>query len=118
MIRTEEQRRDKLRSGKYPQAQGRLRKAEGYCCLGVACDISEKGRWVMTGVLNQTYSYQFETDCGQKVDEDVYLPPIVQDVFGFHAQNPQVGEDYLADLNDHGLTFAEIADRIEQEYLS
>jgi hypothetical protein len=40
-----------LISGKYQQVQSRLRTAEGFCCLGVACDLMAKdakkggGRW-------------------------------------------------------------------------
>lgn len=39
-----------LRSGEYQQAQGALRRIEedgsaGFCCLGVACDITELGSW-------------------------------------------------------------------------
>jgi hypothetical protein len=30
---------------KYPQTNGRLRKADGFCCLGVACDVSGLGEW-------------------------------------------------------------------------
>ena len=28
-----------LRSGKYKQCTGALRKDDGFCCLGVACDV-------------------------------------------------------------------------------
>lgn len=31
-----------LRSGKYNQTRGHLRDSNGYCCLGVACDIYAK----------------------------------------------------------------------------
>ena len=35
-----------LRSGKYEQCTGRLHlKGDGYCCLGVLCDIVGAGRW-------------------------------------------------------------------------
>lgn len=29
-----------LESGTYPQGVGRLKSAKGYCCLGVACEVS------------------------------------------------------------------------------
>jgi len=36
-----------LESGEYEQGKKRLRtEDDGYCCLGVACDISELGEWV------------------------------------------------------------------------
>lgn len=34
-----------LRSGEYRQTRGELRDAAGFCCLGVACDISGTGKW-------------------------------------------------------------------------
>src|SRR4051812_22232694 len=36
---------DALRSGKYERTTGWLRWGNGYCCLGVACDISGLGEW-------------------------------------------------------------------------
>lgn len=32
---------DALRSGKYKQASGRLKGPDGFCCLGVACELAE-----------------------------------------------------------------------------
>ena len=34
-----------LRSGRYRQTSLMLRDKVGFCCLGVACDISGKGTW-------------------------------------------------------------------------
>ena len=34
-----------LRSGKYAQSQLALKNADGYCCLGVLCDIAGVGTW-------------------------------------------------------------------------
>jgi hypothetical protein len=34
-----------LRSGKYKQTTGVLRSAEGFCCLGVACDLVDPDSW-------------------------------------------------------------------------
>lgn len=36
---------DALRSGKYPQARFSLKNYEGYCCLGVLCDIMNPNGW-------------------------------------------------------------------------
>jgi hypothetical protein len=38
-----------LRSGRYKQATGALKKEDGYCCLGVACDLAAQdgvGKWL------------------------------------------------------------------------
>lgn len=34
-----------LRSGRYPQTWGALRTSEGYCCLGVLCDVRDPSLW-------------------------------------------------------------------------
>lgn len=34
-----------LRSGKFQQTNGALRDLDGYCCLGVACEVSGLGYW-------------------------------------------------------------------------
>ena len=34
-----------LESGEYKQGRGRLRDDNGFCCLGVACDLSGLGEW-------------------------------------------------------------------------
>lgn len=34
-----------LRSGKYRQGLRQLRNGDAFCCLGVACDISDLGAW-------------------------------------------------------------------------
>ena len=35
-----------LRSGAYQQTRGRLKDLDGYCCLGVLCDILQPELWV------------------------------------------------------------------------
>ena len=34
-----------LRSGQYQQTHGQLRTEEGYCCLGVLCDVMDPTQW-------------------------------------------------------------------------
>ena len=36
---------DALRGGGYKQTRNALRDTDGFCCLGVLCDILEKGKW-------------------------------------------------------------------------
>ena len=48
-----------LRSGYYKQTTGALQRRdyggrEAYCCLGVACDISELGEWIGRNYLNRS----------------------------------------------------------------
>jgi hypothetical protein len=87
-----------LRSGKYQQAKGQLAAGGGFCCLGVACEVS-----------------------GFRYDPDyISLPQDVMEWLGVAVSNGEYrdGNDttYLTDQNDTlGKTFAEIADIIESE---
>lgn len=35
-----------LRSGEYQQTKGRLKRDDGFCCLGVLCDVYDPSGWV------------------------------------------------------------------------
>jgi hypothetical protein len=100
-----------LRSGEYKQGRGRLGYHDGdddrMCCLGVLSHLA----------------HQAEV-CDQEVDEDGeftysgsinYLPYRVVDWAELDTHNPGVLEDEnnLANLNDAGFTFDQIADLIE-----
>jgi hypothetical protein len=120
---------DALRSGDYQQAQGALRHdgadQDGYCCLGVACDISGLGRWVM---VPEDDEYDFGPSArayqvGEEYSTGV-LPRSVAEWLGVSDGNPDVNYDpegpyTLAGLNDgQRLSFEQIADVIEREWLS
>jgi len=98
-----------LRSGKYRQLKGVLRgfnvnKEIGFCCLGVACDISGLSVWNYSGYLGDHTS----------------LPRAVKEKLNWSSENGYI-RDYeddiyvtdLAVLNDMGFTFDQIADIIE-----
>lgn len=104
-----------LRSGQYPQGQKYLRSGEDRCCLGVLSDLAvEAGvttreeRTAATGEQYCAYGPCCSFD---------YLPDEVQCWAGLSTHNPQVmwrGEfSSLAELNDGGQSFAQIADLIE-----
>jgi len=96
-----------LRSGDYKQTQHRLRKEDGFCCLGVLCDLYIKENneeWKIDGVGDYFY-------------EQYKFPPLsVIEWSGLVSDNPSVcnGKTSLGYLNDNGTTFNEIADLIEE----
>lgn len=96
-----------LRSGKYKQAKGALRSRNGYCCLGVLCDLylkEKKEKWVR--VESQNYYKIGE-------DESAVLPREVMKWAGLTSVNPEAGPYHLAHWNDDGhVAFPEIADII------
>jgi len=88
-----------LRSGNYQQSGGQLRDSNNYCCcLGVLCDIAEPSGWknMDWGFFHNGHdclpSYRFLSRIGL----------------------PLGSANELAHMNDHGVSFAEIADWIEQ----
>ena len=95
-----------LRSGEYQQAHKKLRVADSFCCLGVACDISGLGKW------NSRNLYLETRDTLPKRVMDYY--GFVDNVGGFTDFTRQTS---LMEINDNGISFNRIADVIEFEPL-
>jgi hypothetical protein len=109
-----------LRSGDYEQTKGALRKDDGYCCLGVLCDLAvQEGvvdEWVDDGFEGIAYYY---FGIGRSI-HDGDLPWPVMEWAGLTESNPLGGDNLgdshdrgLAGYNDSGATFKQIADVIE-----
>ena len=115
---------DSLRSGKYQQGQSKLYSSDGFCCLGVLCDIYAKEvgdkSWVM-----KDPDYKFDTekfDYWYFDDQSECLPKCVQDWAELNENDPVVtnrivGEyiTTLASMNDKGVTFEDLAEMIEAQ---
>jgi hypothetical protein len=102
---------DALRSGKYQQTQRRLHDENGFCCLGVLCDLYGKENnveWDLTNNGHNVYVFQDMVAC---------LPVSVKEWADLEYYNPRVDDqtDSLIGLNDNGSTFNEIADVIEKQ---
>ncbi len=98
-----------LRSGEYRQGQTELHNVEKntFCCLGVLCDLhmraTSAGSW---------------GDFGVYLGECATLPSAVVDWAGVPDYNPNVEDgrgECIAEVNDNGATFEEIADIIEAQ---
>lgn len=145
---------DTLRSGRYEQARGALKKTgdeyddDSYCCLGVACEISGKGVWEETA--RRRPEYMVVEDDRIKSLNDALLPTEVRDwlmpdlagnshnigvrptcplhpavqpnLYGSPSGSCEVPGchtrllDNIADLNDFGASFEQIADVLEINY--
>jgi hypothetical protein len=129
--------RDALLSGIYDQTKGVLRRTDadlgyapkGYCCLGVACDVSGVGHWAM----NNSYIVVSEED-----ESNAFLPAGVMEWLGLSDTDDNGGmvtmstvDSVLGDntpytatngyatltgLNDAGVSFANIAKIITLEF--
>jgi len=105
-----------LESGEYKQTTGNLRKGDGFCCLGVACDLSGLGKWVSNPSIPIK---EYETT----YKEDTILPEIVKEWLGMRSHSGYI-EGYLesvptslAFLNDQGKSFLELA-KVIKDYES
>jgi hypothetical protein len=89
-----------LRSGKYKQTIHTLKGPSGYCCLGVACEISRLSTW----------------DCGFYLDEGKELPNEVRLYYGLRKRNGGYlsGKKALSRDNDEGANFEKISNIIEK----
>lgn len=109
-----------LRSGEYAQAKGSLRRKDGYCCLGVLCDLYDHDAWESEGP---------DADAGDPWlwwtwhEGDALLPG--SHSFGLHERVPNGAQDFpqdakykiqtmLSEMNDDGTPFPVIADWIER----
>lgn len=115
-----------LESGKYSQIKSALRTTEGFCCLGVACDVVDPKGWKMG---NGAHAYSFRCANALPTEQATKdcIPPSLRNLYGmqmgplgFHVGGKfpvEVGSDALelkalalASLNDDmGVTFPEIA---------
>lgn len=109
-----------LESGKYKQAKDALSSREkpkekyGYCCLGVLCDIYAKemkgGKW-----KPEYGARYFVIDGDDRNDAD--LPFAVQCWAGMSSESGDRKEgSSLAQLNDTGTAFKDIAKIIREEW--
>lgn len=115
-----------LRSGEYPKTTGTLRTEDGFCCLGVLCDLAVKAGEIDEPVTKdrglQTHQVYYEYD-----GEPSVLSTPVRNWAGLDMSNPDIpyqesmrdavwrsrGHVSLAELNDNDYTFPQIADLID-----
>jgi hypothetical protein len=90
-----------LRSGEYRQSRSLLRRGNAFCCLGVLCDL----------VANQVDGEWRHNDFVLGDSQVFGMPP--EEVRTF-AGMTRDAENFVANMNDGGKSFAEIADYIER----
>ena len=97
---------DALRSGKYKQGKDCLAYAGHFCCLGVLCELA-----LESGVrISKDDDTQGLVHYG---GSSTYLPRPVRDWACLKTARGHYGDTSLADKNDEGFSFAQIAELIE-----
>lgn len=108
---------DALRSGQYQQTTEVLHDDQGFCCLGVLTDLYRQengGEW--TKESHQAIKYTFVNRNYLDGTEVDILPWTVVNWSGLIDQVPHLADNYISNLNDRGMSFAEIADLIEAQF--
>ena len=118
-----------LRSGKYEQGSEKLRGANGYCCLGVLCDIyaqEHNTQWEFRGdeeINPQSQDYWYFDEHSEFLPESVmnwaelktHNPTVRVDVEDNDDEDNWYYKDELSDINDSGYDFSQIANIIEAQ---
>lgn len=63
-----------LRSGKYKQGTGSLRDGDGFCCLGVLCDVVKNDKALKLNWEGGVWFDNSTTDLGCRVTDHVLAP--------------------------------------------
>lgn len=104
-----------LRSGKYKQTKEFLHDQNGFCCLGVACEVYNQE-------MKRLHKKQLETKLNNNTYEtvsynnyDTILPPKVRAWLNLSSKTGTYNDGDLSEMNDRGLTFKQIANVIERQ---
>jgi hypothetical protein len=122
-----------LRSGKYKQSRGFLKTKDGFCCLGVLCDVYAKTQkkkgfqpsttnpfvFQITGIGGNTYG--FKRILTKIPPDHVYnwagMSPYVKTLYNVTVDNLLHRITSLPELNDSKkYTFDQIAEVIEKHW--
>lgn len=100
-----------LRSGDYAQVRGYLHTPEGFCCLGVACDLIDPDGWDEQqsgeGIASSRKYFPYQNNL-------FWIPTMLAARIGIY----QYFQDKLSSMNDEDkVNFDDIADYIEKELI-
>lgn len=95
-----------LRSGKYRQSSGYLQHGDGFCCLGVLCDVIDPNSWADSSRL-----VAGDISAKHWKDSSVFSLPAAT-LNEINLTYDEEGE--LIGLNDNDRPFEEIANHIEK----
>jgi|SRR6266853_268140 len=95
-----------LRSGKYKQGRSFLKIKEGFCCLGVLCELAVEDK-IIEPAIRSLSNNDYWTYLGQNK-----IPPKIIEKWA-ELDDPTMVE--LAKMNDNAYRFDEIAKYIEEK---
>lgn len=98
-----------MKNGKYPMARGNLRSSNGYCPLGVLCDISEKDKWVVHYFDNSKTIYSYAGQIN-------YLPSEVADWAELKGSERGDMPSIVMAMFDQGVSTEGIIEHLKRAY--
>lgn len=101
-----------LTSGEYEQTRNYLhRTGDGYCCLGVLCEVMDPGQW-RNGICVSAYGGKYLPDSNLQIEFSSFPPSKLLDAAGLSYTQAQT----LAGLNDRDWApFEQIAQYIQEQ---
>jgi hypothetical protein len=108
-----------LRSGEYQQGKRCLRSNDGFCCLGVLCELHRQeagGEWVPSRPVPDAPQGLQYYDAADGDWDNSLLPDTVQEWAGLRSVSPGAKGYELPECNDSGWTFIKLADLIETNW--
>lgn len=96
-----------LKSGDYEQTSGALRRDNGFCCLGVLCNLH--------AIAHPELALK-QVDVSWYLGEDAGLPKAVMQWAGIDSKYGEYTNGSLADDNDDGESFSTIARIINRNF--
>lgn len=110
-----------LRYGDLPQIRDTLTSSRGNCCLGVLCELAyEEGIINRDDIDPRSTKYYSSLEADESFDGENWsitgLPLAVQKWADLDYSPWTKNNDALADINDQGATFKQIADIIERDF--
>lgn len=107
---------DALRSGKYTQGRGALRdKNDHFCCLGVLSELAAEAGVVEASQISKRNGWNYIDVTGPATYSYTQIIGAVAQWAGMDEVERVFCNQTLASDNDSGMSFDDIADKIEQE---
>lgn len=98
-----------LLSGSYGQTTGQLQGEHGYCCIGVLCDISDRGEWDLDGNFNYKTTEYLDSDGYNSITTELEWDLLAEWGFDVTEQG-----DLITMNDEENLSFGEIAEWIKE----
>lgn len=100
---------DAMESGGFSSSKARLRTSEGFCPLGILCELSGVAEWEESETKDDITYYKY-------CDEDKYLPSEVADWVGLKDKEKRYMPHTVMAMHDQGVPMNEVVVYLRNSY--